>query len=138
MSDPIEHLGRGTPSVHEDWRLGLTCDMCDAYTEAVRLMHLQNFNDNWAGMTFASVPGGASVARLGGGKGTANMTASQSQKHFDRDLDSYREAKKHGLKPERSDRKAVYEAEARAESHDRVKTKANKGMYELGGLKFGT
>lgn len=138
MSEPIEHIGRGTPAVHSDWRLGTTCDLCDVYTESVRLLHAQNFEDNWSGISFASVPGGASVARLAGGKGAGGLTPKQSQKKFDRDLDSYREAKKHGLKPERSDQQAVYEAEARAESHDRVKQKADKGMYELGGLKFGT
>lgn len=135
--EPIEHIGRGTPPVHSDWRLGVTCDMCDTYQAGVRYLHEKNFEDNWAGISFASVPGGASVARLGGGKGPGKMTPMESQKHFDRDLDSYREAKKHGMRPERSDQKAVYEAEARAESHDRVKRKADKGMYELGGLKFG-
>lgn len=124
--EPYTHVGVGTPPVHEEERPDHTCDDCELRRAWKQYEMQRNFNDNWSGLHFNAVPGGASGPRMGG------ETPMESQKRFDQDLDSYREAKKHGLKPEQSTKKAVEKAEQRAESFDRVATKASKGMYKLG------
>ena len=127
MTDPYEHQGRGKPTVHEDWRPGLTCDLCDAFSMGKQMALRGNFDDNWAGLSFASVPGGNSGSRMGG------LTPMESQKKFDGDLYAYEDAKKAGLQPDTSTKAGVEKAEKRAYSFDRVKGKADKGMYEISG-----
>jgi hypothetical protein len=95
------------------------------YNLNVRNAHRSNFNEHWADLSFAAVPGGNSGARRGG------KTSLESGRAWDRDLDSYREAKKHGLQPDMSTVKGVELAEQRAESFDRVAKKHASGELPL-------
>jgi len=108
-----------------------TCEQCQERSAANGRAIRKNFEDNWANLGFMSVPGGASVARLGGGAGSG-LTPSQSQRKFDGDLDAYRSSKAGGLQPEQSTKESVEKVERRVESHDRVMDQHAKGNLQLG------
>ena len=91
----------------------------------------KNYEKNWSNISFASVPGGNSMARVGQDRGNTKYTPSESQEVFDKNLDDYREAKKEGLQPSRSDSEAVEQAQMRQESHGRLNDRHDLGEIEL-------
>lgn len=112
MSEPYAHVG--IADVHDDERPGLTCDDCQAHGAEKAYMLQDNYMEHWAGVGFAAVPGGASGPRYGG------RTWSEHIKKFDGDLTSYREARRNGLRPEQTNKKAVERAEKKEYSRERV------------------
>jgi len=108
-----------------------TCDDCKLRVEAKKLALQQNFEENWAGIGFMSVPGGASVARLGGARGSG-LTPSQSQKKFDGDLTAYSDSKAGGLQPDQTSKEGVERVERRVEANARVQAQHDKGDIQLG------
>ena len=113
----LHHIGIGTPPIHAEARTGQTCEDCAARLREKYNELQKNFEENWSGVGFMSVPGGASVARLGGSKGEG-LTPSQSQRKFDGDLDAYRDSKAGGLRPDQSSKAGVERMERRrSEEH---------------------
>jgi len=108
-----------------------TCDQCLIRSEDNGARIRRNYEENWSGVSFASVPGGNSMARVGQGSGDTKYTPSESQQVFDKNLDDYREAKKEGLQPSRSDSEAVEQAQIRQESFGRLNDRHDKGEIEL-------
>ena len=131
MNESLSHLGIGDPPIHVEARPGTTCDSCQQRVRDKWNKIQENFEENWAGIGFMSVPGGASVARLGGARGEG-LTASQSQKEFDGNLDAYRSSKAGGMQPEQSTKAGVEMVERRAESFGRVERQHDKGNLQLG------
>lgn len=133
MAEAYAHIGVSDPPVHEDEREGLTCDDCDAHMAAVRAKHEENFAENWAGLMFTSVPGGASVARMDGTKG-AGKTAKESRKHFEKGMDDYRTEKKAGLAPTSTNVGGVEKAYKKAERNERLRVKHERGTLQDKGI----
>lgn len=65
------------------------------------------------GVSFGSVPGGTRP-------GSARLSF---QRSFDQDMNAYREARRHGLRPDRVSKEAVRKAEQRQEILGRAKEK---------------
>jgi len=127
----LMHIGIGEPPIHVELRSGQTCEQCAARLREKHNELQKNFEENWAGVGFMSVPGGASVARLGGARGEG-LTPSQSQKVFDGNLDSYRSSKQGGLQPDHSSKAGVESMEKRVEANARVMDQHRKGDLVLG------
>lgn len=137
--EPYAHIGVGNPPVHEEERGGLTCDDCDAHKAAVRERHARNFDEHWSGVLFTSVPGGASVARMGGGRGTG-ITAIEHRKEFEGGMNEFIDNKKAGLTAGTT-KGSVEKEYKRLERNERLVRKhrdgklQDKGIFLESGLK---
>ena len=123
MSEPYAHVG--VADVHDEERPGLTCADCKAYSAAKLDALDDNYRKHWAGLSFASVPGGASGARRGG------ETYAQRTRRFDKDMNTYREARRNGLRPEQTNVKAVEKAEKNEYARDRIDQAVRDGKITV-------
>ncbi len=114
MSEPIEHLGLAATHPKE-WREGITCVWCQDYLAQKRT---QNVSPDISPAVFGSVLGGASP-------GAARK---QHEQTFNADMHAYREARRAGEKPERTDRAAIRENRQRHEVLERV---VDQGKVEV-------
>lgn len=122
----------GVADVHEDEREGLTCDDCQYHLAVKADLLATNYDAHWAGLSFASVPGGASVARPGGGRGEG-PTRAQHLKQFEKGLDTYRDNKKAGLRTG-TGHGALKTATERAERDARLVKKHQSGDLDARGI----
>lgn len=130
--EPYAHIG--VADVHEEERPGLTCDDCDAYLEGRRALLSSNYHDHWSGLSFSSVPGGASVARPGGGRGTG-LTPKEHIKDFDDGLHEYKDNKKAGLQAG-TKKGSVEKAYKKAERNERVRNRYERGDLHAQGIEL--
>ncbi|WP_461521042.1 hypothetical protein [Porticoccus sp.] len=121
--------------MHEEEREGLTCDDCDAFTDAKRRELYSNYRDEWGYLTFGSVPGGASVARPGGGRGYGD-TPKEHQKNFDQGLYDFEANRKEGLLTG-TNKGATEKAYKKAERNERLKKKYKSGDLDAKGIELG-
>ncbi len=110
----------------------MTCDDCQSYLAAKADLLATNYDENFAGLSFASVPGGASVARPGGKRGEG-QTRAEHLKEFEKGMDTYRDNKKAGLKSG-TYRGALEKATKKAERNERLRKKHLSGDLDAKGI----
>jgi hypothetical protein len=131
-AEPYRHIG--VADVHAEEREGLSCDECDAYTDNKRAELYDNFRDEWGYLTFGSVPGGASVARPGGGRGYGD-TPKQHERNFNKGLDDYAANRKAGLITG-TNKGATEKAYKKAERNERLAKKYKSGDLDAKGIEL--